>query len=98
MDNPEIRARIEDFVLILKSVLNARTRVMVEVNVSKEALESVASALPCMRQPTIAALHGDAGYVVKAAVLKSELPTLIPIIKQKGGTDIVVSNLSNVIP
>ena len=98
MDNPEIRARIEDIVLILKSVLNARTRVMVEVNVSKEALESVASALPCMRQPTIAALHGDAGYVVKAAVLKSELPTLIPIIKQKGGTDIVVSNLSNVIP
>lgn len=98
MANPEIRAKIEDFVLILKSVLDARTRVMVEVNVSKDDLEAVASIIPCMRQPTIAALHGDAGYVVKAAVQKSELPTLIPIIKQKGGTDIVVSHLSNVIP
>ncbi len=98
MDDPAKRARIEDFVLILRSVLNARTRVMVEVNVSKDDLEAVASVIPCMRQPTIAALHGDAGYVVKAAVLRSELPTLIPIIKQKGGTDIVVSSLSNVIP
>ncbi len=71
---------------------------MVEVNVSKNDLEAVASIIPCMRQPTIAALHGEAGYVVKAAVLKSQLPTLIPIIKQKGGTDIVVSSLSNVIP
>lgn len=98
MEDAAIRNRIEDFVLILRSVLDARTRVMVEVNVSKDDLEAVASTIPCMRQPTIAALHGDAGYVVKAAVQKSELPTLIPIIKQRGGTDIVVSNLSNVIP
>ncbi len=98
MADPEKKAKIEDFVLIIRSVLNARTRVMVEVNVSKNDLEAVASIIPCMRQPTIAALHGEAGYVVKAAVLKSQLPTLIPIIKQKGGTDIVVSSLSNVIP
>lgn len=98
MDDPFKRAKIEDFILIVRSVLNARTRVMVEVNVSKADLEAVAAIIPCMRQPTIAALHGDAGYVVKAAVLRSELPTLIPIIKQKGGTDIVVSSLSNVIP
>ncbi|MEI7984065.1 MAG: ATP phosphoribosyltransferase [Armatimonadota bacterium] len=98
MDDDKVRNRIEDFVLVIKSVLSARHRVMIEVNVSKEDLESVASIIPCMRQPTIAALHGDAGYVVKSAVLKSELPTLIPIIKQRGGTDIVVSNIANVIP
>ena len=98
MDDDKIRNRIEDFVLVIQSVLSARHRVMIEVNVSKDDLESVASIIPCMRQPTIAALHGDAGYVVKSAVLKSELPTLIPIIKQRGGTDIVVSNIANVIP
>jgi len=98
MDVAETRNRIEDFVLVIKSVMDARHRVMIEVNVSKEDLEAVASIIPCMRQPTIAALHGDAGYVVKSAVLKSELPTLIPIIKQRGGTDIVVSNIANVIP
>ena len=51
-----------------------------------------------MRQPTVAALHGDAGFVVKSAVKRTDLPTLIPLIKAKGGTDIVVSAISNVIP
>lgn len=98
MNNPELRPRIEDFVLLMKSVLDARDRVMIEVNVAKDFLEQVAGCLPSMRQPTIAALHDDAGYVVKAAVHRSELPRLIPLIKAKGGTDIVVSSISNVIP
>lgn len=98
MNNPELRPRIEDFVLLMKSVLDARDRVMIEVNVAKDYLEQVAGCLPSMRQPTIAALHDDAGYVVKAAVHRSELPRLIPLIKAKGGTDIVVSSISNVIP
>ena len=98
MEDDATRSRIEDFVLVIKSVMDARHRVMIEVNVSKEDLEAVASIIPCMRQPTIAQLHADAGYVVKSAVLKSELPTLIPIIKQRGGTDIVVSSIANVIP
>lgn len=98
LDNPEKRERIEDFTLLLRSVLDARTRVMVEINVSKENLETVASILPCMRTPTISELHKDAGYVVKAAVLKKQLPTLIPRIKEAGGCDIVVTTLSNVIP
>ena len=91
-------ARIEDFVLLIQSVLDARDRVMVEVNVSRESLEAVAACLPSMRQPTVAALHGDAGFVVKSAVKRTDLPTLIPLIKAKGGTDIVVSAISNVIP
>lgn len=98
MDNPELRSRIEDFALLIRSVLDARDRVMIEVNVTKEALANVAGCLPSMRQPTIAALHDEAGYVVKAAVHRSELPRLIPLIKAKGGTDIVVSSISNVIP
>lgn len=98
LDNPSKRERIEDLILIIKSVLDARDRVMLEVNVSKESLESVASALPCMRTPTISELFGGAGFVVKAAVPKKNLPLLIPKIKQLGGTDIVVTALSNVIP
>jgi ATP phosphoribosyltransferase len=98
MANPDLRGRIEDFVLLIQSVLDARDRVMVEVNVSRESLEAVAACLPSMRQPTVAALHGDAGFVVKSAVKRTDLPTLIPLIKAKGGTDIVVSAISNVIP
>lgn len=98
LDDPSKRSRIEDFVLILKSVLDARDKVMIEINVVKECLESVAIILPCMKTPTISELYEKSGFVVKAAVSKKSLPTLIPQIKERGGTDIVVTTVSNVIP
>lgn len=98
MEDPRRRAAIERLVLLLRSVLEARGRVMVEVNVGPGALEAVVAALPCMREPTIAMLHGNSGYAVKAAIPKDQLPTLIPEIKARGGTDIVVTQLSQIIP
>lgn len=98
MADPLRRSAIERLVLLLRSVLEARGRVMVEVNVGRDALEAVVGALPCMREPTISTLHGDAGYAVKAAVKRSLLPALIPDIKARGGTDIVVTQLSQIIP
>jgi ATP phosphoribosyltransferase len=92
------RASIERLVMLLASVVQARTRVMIEVNVGPTQLESVVAALPCMREPTIATLHGGAGFAVKAAVPKDKLALLIPEIKQRGGTDIVVSQLNQIVP
>ncbi len=91
------RARVEDFVMLLRSVLEARRRVMVEVNVSRAQLDEVVAILPCMREATIAALHGDHGYAVKVAVPRDELPGLIPRVKAMGGTDIVVSEPSQIV-
>ena len=98
MDDRSKRDKIEDLVLLLRSVLEARSRVVLEVNVAPQYLDAVAAALPCMRVPTISELFGGAGFVVKAAVPKNLLPTLIPQIKQRGGTDIIVTPLANVIP
>jgi len=92
------REGIERLVMLLRSVLEARQRVMLELNVSGASLESVVAALPCMREPTIATLHADAGYAVKAAVPRRDLPVLIPELKSRGGTDIVVTQLSQIIP
>lgn len=96
--HPGKRAQIDALVLILTSVLNARKRVMLEVNVTAERLEAVVKVLPCMREPTIASLHGAGGYAVKAAVPRDQLPALIPRIKATGGTDIVVSALAQIVP
>ena len=92
------RRRIEDLVMLLRSVLEARRRVMVEVNVSDANLEAVIKVLPCMREPTIARLHGEGGYAVRAAVPRKDLPGVIVEIKRRGGTDIVVTNLSQLVP
>lgn len=88
----------ERLAMLLSSVLEARRRVMLEVNVTRDRLEAVVAALPCMREPTISTLHGSAGYAVKAAVPRSDLPRLIPEIKKRGGTDVVVSALAQIVP
>jgi ATP phosphoribosyltransferase len=94
----EKRRRIEDLVMLLASVLEARRRVMVEVNVGAGELERLLEVLPCMREPTVAPLAGGGGYAVKAAVLREELPGVIPLIKVRGGTDIVVTRLGQIVP
>lgn len=97
LDDPGCRARIDDLVLLLRSVLEARQRVMLEVNVSAELLDSLVRDLPCMRQPTVATLHGAEAFAVKVAVPRSELPALIPRIKASGGSDIVVTEISQIV-
>ena len=97
-EDPIKRAGIDRLVMLLRSVLEARGRVMLEVNVSATSLEDVIAVLPCMREPTISPLHGAPGFAVKAAVPRKRLPLLIPEIKARGGTDIVVSQLMQIIP
>lgn len=97
MDDPVKRERIERLVLVLRSVLDARDRVMLEVNVSGDQLEQVIAVLPSMREPTMAPLHGDKGFALKAALLRKDLPVVIPEIKAKGGSDIVVTALAQIV-
>jgi ATP phosphoribosyltransferase len=98
LDVADRRRRVEDLVLLLKSVLDARGRVMLEVNASADCLEAVVRVLPAMRRPTVAPLFGNDGYAVKAAVPPELLPQVIPALKSAGGTDVVVSRLSQIVP
>lgn len=96
--DPARRQRIEDLALVMRSVLEARRRVMVEVNVAAGDLERVVDILPCMREPTVSALHAAAGFAVKAAVPRDRLPVVLPAVRAAGGTDIVVSALAQIVP
>ncbi len=98
MHNSSKKQFIEHLAMLVQSVLVARERVMVEVNVDRQSLEGVIRVLPCMREPTVSPLRGDAGYAVKAAVPRDKLPLVIPEIKAAGGTDVVVTDLSQIIP
>ncbi len=98
MADPGKRQRIEDLVVLLRSVLEARHRVILEVNVGAGDLERLIAVLPCMRQPTIARLHGEEAYAVKAAVPRHLLPTLIPQLRARGGSDIIVARLTQIVP
>jgi ATP phosphoribosyltransferase len=78
--------------------MDARKRVMVEINVPPDQLEALVAILPCMRYPTVSPLHAGTGFAVKAAVPRDGLPNLIARIKAAGGTDIVVSDIAQIIP
>ena len=98
MDDPYRKERIMDLALLLESVLHARRRVMIEVNAPAERLQALVELLPSMREATVAPLYGSQGYAVRAAVPRVDLPTIIPAIKAAGGTDVVVTNLSQIVP
>jgi ATP phosphoribosyltransferase len=96
--DPARRRRIDDLVMLLESVLVARRRVMLEVNASADCLDAVVRVLPSMRQATVSPLFGNGGYAVKAAVPRDALPQVIPAVKAAGGTDLVVSTFSQIVP
>ncbi len=66
-------------------------------NISESDIEAVIAVLPCMREPTIAPLHGETGYAVKAAVPWRDLPQVIPAVKAAGGTDVAVTRLAQIV-
>lgn len=96
-NEPAKRERIELLALLLQSVIDARKRAMVELNVPADRLEDVVRILPCMREPTVAPLHHGAGFAVKAAVPREMIPALVPAIRQAGGSDIVVSEVAQIV-
>lgn len=98
LEDPSKKAAINDFVTLVKSVLEARTRVMLELNVAEADLDAVVKALPAMRHPTVATIHGSTGFAVKAAVPRKDLPTLIPRLKAAGGADLVITNPEQIVP
>ena len=96
ISDAEKRSRIEELAMLFRAVLDGRDRVMLEMNIPKEQFESLAS-LPAMRSPTVAALYGEAGFAVKIAVNRNEVPDLIPKLKKLGALDIVEYDLRKVV-
>ncbi|HPG85291.1 MAG TPA: ATP phosphoribosyltransferase [Spirochaetales bacterium] len=98
MDDPSRRDRVEWLAMLCASVLAARGRVMLEVNVDAERLEGLIAILPAMKEPTVSRLLGEAGYAVKVAAPRSSLPALLPEISARGGTGIVITQPSQIVP
>jgi len=97
MDEPSKRRRIEDLAVLLDSVLQARRRALIEVNVSADRLQAVVDALPCMRRPTVSPLHEESGYAVKAAVPREQLASVIGALREAGGTDVIVTTPQQIV-
>jgi len=90
-ENPQTRQRLNDLVMLLESVLKARERVMMDLNVQQTNLEAVVQLLPCMHAPTISSLSENGWVAVRAAVPRKNLAELIPQLKTAGACDMVIT-------
>ena len=82
---------------VMRGVLDARDRVLLEMNVEKDKLKGLVKMLPAMKSPTVQPLH-EGGYAVKIAARKKEVRALLPKIRALGATDILEYALRKVIP
>ncbi len=96
MNDPEKKQKIMELKMLFETVLNARSRVMLEMNCSEKDFDALIKGIPAMKSPTVSPLFGGNGYAVKIAVQKSEVPTLLPKLQSLGATDIVEYELRKV--
>ncbi len=98
MDDPWKRERLEQVLMLFRGILDARERVLLEMNCAGEAqLEELNQLLPCMKAPTVSRLYRGEGFALKAAVLKKAVKDLIPQLKAAGATDILETDMRKVI-
>jgi ATP phosphoribosyltransferase len=95
--DPEKRRAMDQLYTLLVGTLEAREKVLVKLNVSAERRAAVLERLPSLRSPTISELAGDGGYAIETVVLKEEINTLIPELKELGASDILELALAKIV-
>ncbi len=95
--DPVKRRAMEQIYTLLMGTLEAREKVLVKLNVSAERRAAVLESLPSLRSPTISELAGDGGFAIETVVMKDEINTLIPELKELGATDILELALAKIV-
>jgi len=95
--DPVKRKEIEEIKILLQAVLEARGKVFIVMNVPESKLDSVVSALPAMKKPTVAKLYKSDYYAVETVVSKSEINILIPKLKSLGAEDILEMDIAKIV-
>ena len=97
LQDPAKKQKIMELKMLFEAVLDARDRVMLEMNCTKEKFDALVKGIPAMRSPTVSPLYGDNGYAIKIAVKKGDVPTLLPRLRELGATDILEYELRKVL-
>ena len=91
------RHAMEQLYTLLMGALEARTKVLLKMNVPAGSLEAVVGMLPAMKAPTVSELSGSGGFAIETVVEKSQVNILIPALKDKGASDVIELALSKIV-
>jgi ATP phosphoribosyltransferase len=95
--DPDKKHAIDQIYTLLLGALDARTKVLVKLNVTDNDLEAVLRRLPALKSPTVSKLYVEGQYAIETVVLKQEINTLIPELKDLGASDILEIPLSKIV-
>jgi ATP phosphoribosyltransferase len=91
------RRAMDDVVTLLLGALRAEGRVLIKLNVAETDLASVLEVVPSMKSPTVSKLQ-EGGFAIETVVEKSGVNRLIPMLKERGATDILEMPISKIVP
>lgn len=97
LEDPTKQKALEEIVLLMKSTLRAREKVLIEMNVDAQDFQRVVANAPCMRAPTVSELYGGQGYAIKIAVPSTAVKDLIPRLVALGARDILEYKLEKIV-
>jgi ATP phosphoribosyltransferase len=95
--DPAKQHAMEQIKTLLDGVMEARSKVLVKLNVGRDDLDGVIALLPSMKSPTVSELFGEGGYAVETVVAKDTINTLIPALKDAGASDIIELPLAKIV-
>lgn len=97
MANKDKALLIGQLKMLFGTVLAARERVMLEMNVSEQDFEGLVEALPAMKSPTVSPLFNSNAFAIKTVVKKCDVPQLLLRLQELGAQDIVEYELRKVL-
>lgn len=96
-NDPWKKKKIEKFALLLRSALEAESKVGLKMNVPKDKLEEVINVLPALRKPTISHLSDENWMAVETVVDEFVVREMIPQLTDAGAEGIIEFPLNKVI-
>lgn len=91
------RRKLEDIRMLLEGAINALGKVGLMLNVHRDDLEKVLSALPALKRPTIAHLSDQDWLAVNTILDEAAVRNLIPRLKEAGAQGIVEYPLNKIV-
>jgi ATP phosphoribosyltransferase len=95
--DPVKRHAMQQLMTLLMGTLDARGKVLVKLNVSRENFDAVLALVPALKAPTVSELAGDGGFAIETVVAKNQINVLIPALKDAGATGILELPISKII-
>jgi ATP phosphoribosyltransferase len=96
-ENPAKRKKIENIALLLRSALEANSKVGLKLNIEKSKLDAILADLPALRNPTINRLTDESWVAIDTILDEKVVREIIPELKERGAEGIIEYPLNKVV-